>query len=468
MVDDAEGVTQLGEVLRRTEYTTDGFRRALGAAHARPGPVHLPVYLRRMPPDEPLTTLLKLFFLGTHVPVEDAAAALAPLELGRLERMNVLRGSAFGVEATLEIGPVDGLLIASDPDEIAGGRPDHTTGISGAALTLASVTIRRPVERALDIGTGSGTQALLLALHAGAVVGTDINRRALAYAAFNALLNGIENLTLREGSLFEPVAGETFDLVVSNPPYVISPDTDFLFRDSDLPGDSISGTVVGTAPRHLREGGFAEVLVNWIVPEGEHWSNPLRRWVEGSGCDALLLRNSNWDGLDYASDWNTTLRGDPDAFSAALDRWLDHFRRLNISALAGGLVVLRKRSGTNWVLELDPSTARVEPSGDQILRLFEAQDFVRSRTDAALLGERFTCSPDLVVDIRLRPRRRARLGLERGLALRADVDERTVRLLDALDGDATLEEALVAAEADQKEALAAVRRLIELGFVVPR
>lgn len=65
-------------------------------------------------------------------------------------------------------------------------------------------------------------QSLHLARHAARIVGTDVNPRALELAALTAALNGAD-VDLREGSLYEPVAGELFHLIVSNPPFVMSP-----------------------------------------------------------------------------------------------------------------------------------------------------------------------------------------------------------------------------------------------------
>jgi SAM-dependent methyltransferase len=463
---DAASIGLLGETLRAAGYDLAGFRRALGTDQTRIGPSEREVYLRRLPSGERLSTLIRLFFLGVHVPVDEAAAALGPVDPRGLEAANVLRASSLGVEATLDITPFENVLVAGDP----GGpspRADQTTAVSGASLTLASVTVRRRVARALDVGTGSGVQALLLAQHADRVVATDVNARALAYAAFNAALNGIENIELREGSLFEPVQDEIFDLVVSNPPYVISPDTDFLFRDSGLVGDSFCEAAVRGVPGHLGDGGVAQLLVNWIVPPGQEWSEPLRRWVEGSGCDALLLRQSSWDALGYATTWNAPLRADPEEFGAALDRWVAHFRSVGIESVAGGLVVLRKRSGTSSVVALEVPSARLEPAGEQILRLLDAQELLRNRDDDALLAERLAPAPELAVDVRLAPRRRARLSLDRGLALRADADEATVGLVAELDGERSLADAVSRTGLDRADALPVIRRLIELGFVVP-
>ena len=84
-------------------------------------------------------------------------------------------------------------------------------GISAASTSLAQLTIREPVGSALDLGTGCGVQALHLAGHADRVVATDVNRRALEIARFNAELNELAPVEVRDGSYFEPVAGERFD-----------------------------------------------------------------------------------------------------------------------------------------------------------------------------------------------------------------------------------------------------------------
>jgi methylase of polypeptide subunit release factors len=100
-------------------------------------------------------------------------------------------------------------------------------------------------------------QALLAAPHCERVVATDLNERALAFAECNATLNGVTNIEFRAGSFFEPVHGECFDLVLSNPPYVISPETELIFRDSGKPGDTVSAELVAELPGHLVAQGYA-------------------------------------------------------------------------------------------------------------------------------------------------------------------------------------------------------------------
>src|SRR5690606_28047395 len=115
--------------------------------------------------------------------------------------------------------------VASDLDETALGGPlpeDHVLGVGGASLTLAALQLPTPARRVLDVGTGCGIQALrALRGRRAQVVATDVSQRALAFTRLNALLNGADGIQTRLGSLFEPAAGERFDRVVSNPPFVI-------------------------------------------------------------------------------------------------------------------------------------------------------------------------------------------------------------------------------------------------------
>lgn len=393
------------------------------------------------------------------VPLDAAAAALAPLDLGRLEAMNVVRASGSEVEPLIEIDTLNTVLVASDHARLESAPADHASPMSASTVGLAAATPRFKVERALDVGTGAGLQALLLAQHSGEVVATDVNPRALAFAEFNSVLNGFDNIELREGSVFDPVEGETFDLVVSNPPFVIGPGADFLFRDSGLPGDSFVEGLIRTMPRFLREGGYAIVLLNWIVRPDEPWQAPLERWAHGSGCDAVFVGRSTWKPLEYAAAANFPLKGDPAAYGAALDRWVAHIESLGLESIAGGLVALRRRDGENWLRPFDAPMGGIDPSAHQLVRLFEAQDYLRSTSDEALLDAALAPAADLLVE--LRPARtRSRLALDPGLGLRVDVDPGTVDLLTRLDGERPLREVA------GPDGLETARRLLEFGFVV--
>jgi Ribosomal protein L11 methyltransferase (PrmA) len=142
--------------------------------------------------------LTRLFLLLAEVDVVSADQALAPLGVEGLERLRLVETLDDRVRATVRIVPHGRLVLASDLPGLVGA--EHVAGIHGPSATLGHLTVRRPVARALDIATGSGIQALLAARHAELVVATDVNERALAFAAFNAAVNGVDNVELRRGS----------------------------------------------------------------------------------------------------------------------------------------------------------------------------------------------------------------------------------------------------------------------------
>ena len=84
---------------------------------------------------------------------------------------------------------------------------------------LAETLEVKPGEIALDVGTGTGIIALLMARKAKRVLGVDVNPKAVELARKNALLNGIGNVEFRLSDLFENVSGK-FDVITFNAPYL--------------------------------------------------------------------------------------------------------------------------------------------------------------------------------------------------------------------------------------------------------
>jgi release factor glutamine methyltransferase len=120
----------------------------------------------------------------------------------------------------------------------------------------------RPGAAVLDVCTGSGLLAVTAARHgAGGATAIDVSRRAVLTARINARLNGVRVRALR-GDLFAPVAGERFDVIVSNPPYVPAQDDELPARgpqrawDAGTDGRALLDRICTAAPAHLRPGGF--------------------------------------------------------------------------------------------------------------------------------------------------------------------------------------------------------------------
>jgi methylase of polypeptide subunit release factors len=477
-----EGIVRLRAALEAHGYVRPEAAEALGVPFgSEPRRTDLPLYLRRLAAPEPLHALVKLFALHVPVPEAEARAGLAPLSLEEAEALGVVARGPGEVRPQVGLVVTEGLVLARDkPEEGAVGLPgDHVLGLNPPALLLARLTVRRRVRTVLDVGCGGGVQALLAARHAERVVGVDLNPRAVVFARFNARLNRVSNAEFREGDLFHPVRGERFDLVVSNPPYVVSPETHLLYRDGGRPGDSLCAEVVRQAGEHLEEGGFATVLVNWVVPAGESWSAPLRSWVAGTGCDAWLAHLDTQDALTYAAGWNR--EADPVRYAAALDRWLSYYAERGIGSIGMGAVVLRRRTGrTTWVRADDlPERPRGEASRE-ILRLFAAQDrLVELEDDEAFLDEPFAVGEEVRVEqvAAVRDGRfeasSAEVRREGALPMRGAADAGTLRLLQLCDGRRALREAVAGlagpggAPEVAATAVATARRLVALGFLMP-
>jgi release factor glutamine methyltransferase len=113
----------------------------------------------------------------------------------------------------------------------------------------------------LDMGTGSGVCAVAAARFARRVVAVDINSAAVRCAAMNALLNHREHrIEVRHGDLFAPVAGERFDLILFNPPFlrgIPRDDRDRAWRSNDVAERFAAG--LGA---HLNPGSSALVLLS--------------------------------------------------------------------------------------------------------------------------------------------------------------------------------------------------------------
>lgn len=312
---------------------------------------------------EPAAALAALFTLGAALPAERIAKALPSLGLDGAARLGLIAADADGTvralmdlsaySATDDLGDIS-WWIASDLSELATGRAlhgEHVLGVGGASLTLARLTPRATTGRVLDLGCGGGIQAMHAARHADAVVATDLSERALAFAAFNAALNGID-LDLRHGSLLEPVAGERFDLIVTNPPFVITPRSTaqeaWTYRDGGRAGDTLLAELLAGLPAHLAPGGRAVMLANWEIPVGSDWDAHPRAWLEtasADGVDAWVIQRESEDPAQYAETWardgGITLR-DP-AWPDMMAAWLEDFDSREVERIGFGYVLMRRR-----------------------------------------------------------------------------------------------------------------------------
>jgi hypothetical protein len=358
---------------------------------------------------------------------------------------------------------------------------DHVLGVSPASTSLAQLTLRRPVDRALDLGTGCGVQALHLATHSDHVVATDVNPRALRMTRFNAALNDVPDglVDVRAGSLFDPVAGERFDLITTNPPFVISSATDdrLAYRDSGLPGDAVVERIVRAAPAHLNPRGWCQVLANWAIPTSASWDERLAGWLPGD-ADALVVQREVLDPAAYVELWlkDSGHHGGAD-HARRYDRWLSWFDEQGIEGIGFGWINLHAggsgaRTMLDWPYDVE------QPIAPAVVAWAESADLL-ARTDR-LEDLRLVAVAGLVQETRGEPGAEdpATIVLRQQLGLRRarQVDTVEAALVGACDGELPVGVLLAAVadllDRDLAELRAAyfpvVRDLVAEGFLQAR
>ncbi|MGV8970119.1 MAG: DUF7059 domain-containing protein [Microbacteriaceae bacterium] len=375
-----------------------------------------------------LATLARVFVLGLPVPAVEFAAAVPSLGLAGASKLGLIRihvtgeatGSAGeaeagttsaertarGVQHTAGFDTVFPLLdvrpysfrdafgeghwwIASDLGEMALGHAiseGHVLGVGGASLTLAGLMITSEVSSVLDVGTGCGILALHASRFAERVVATDISERALNIASFNARVNGVTSIEFRLGSLFEPVAGERFDRIVSNPPFVITPRThgvpSYEYRDGGLEGDTIVERVIRGVEDHLVVGGIAQLLGNWEYRGSTTAFERVGGWLDHTGLDAWVIEREVHNPALYAETWirdGGITPGTPD-FDPLYTAWLDDFEARGVTAVGFGYVNLRRPPETNggWrsLERIDGALGNGLSLGTHIRAVFAARDWL--------------------------------------------------------------------------------------------
>ena len=405
-----------------------------------------------------VAVLTALFMLGEPVPAIALDAALP--------RTGAAGAAAVGlvgepdetgcVRARVDLRPHEAVddagevrwWVASDLGELVTGRalaPDHVLGIGGAGLTLAGLTPRTPVSTALDLGCGCGIQTLYLLRHAEHVVATDISERALAFTVFNAALAGVSvidgprpgadagsagRLELRLGSLLEPVAGRRFDLIASNPPFVLTPPA---VREAGLPlmeyrdaGGPVLPVLVSGLSEHLEPGSTAVMLGNWEhrpgSPEGagahdcasdpaigstiapgaddSSWRAAVAAWIP-EGLDAWVIEREVQDPVEYATMWlrdgGLTPERDAAGFEAALGAWVGDFEARGVEGIGFGYLIVHRpqRPRELWHLLEEVTTTGQGVLGPHIADVLAVRERLAGLDDDAVAALHPILAPDV-------------------------------------------------------------------------
>jgi methylase of polypeptide subunit release factors len=484
---------RLASALAEQDYTVDAVLDLIGpeANRALGRNITVPAVRAITGRSDPLAVLTSIWVLQRPVSRRAFDRALPGL-INDLVGAAILEESAGEVSAAVDIRPYasdDGVsgwvvsdLVPNLDTKITPVRPDFVLGASSASAALAQLAIRRPVGRALDLGTGSGVQCLHLVKHADSVVATDLNPRAIDMAALTMKINSIE-VDLRRGDLFAPVTHESFDLIISNPSYVIAPPQvagkRLTYRETDHRGDGLIEHLVRAGAARLVSGGVLQLLANWVHVAGSDWSDRLRDWIAATGCDAHVVQRETLDPSEYVELWlaDAGLAGSPD-YVDRYDQWLDYLQRTNVEAVGLGWIVLRRSERIEPELRIENWPYQVEqPIGAAFEHAFHAIDLARS-SDPELLDHAWRLSPDVVEETRGVPGAadpasivfRQQHGFRRAL----QADTALAAILGACDGDLDLGTIIttvagilgLGVDALTDSVLTSVRQCIQDGFLV--
>ncbi len=309
-----------------------------------------PVRAADLPRDFPVEAMTASHYLRLDQPSDgDGETLVVPLIA--ITPHQVDRGGHSGEGAEPD-APLD-VWVAADLKPSLDSRPrrprsDYVLGVAPASMTLAQMTIRERVGSALDLGTGCGVQSLHLSSHAAHVVATDVNPRAIEFARLSAELSQVD-IDVKAGSLYEPVADESFDLIVSNPPYVMSPpgqqSSRLVYRESGFRADDLVKQVIEGCSAHLNPSGTLQVLANWAITADQDWRDRLASWVPDD-CDALILERDRLSPGQYVEMWlqDAGVAGTAE-WDSEYTRWLDYFDELGIVGVGMGWIEGTKHAG---------------------------------------------------------------------------------------------------------------------------
>ncbi len=443
---------------------------------------NLPRLLDRTREPNRLNTLLGWFWLGLRQEASKANDYVPSWFTALAISAGLLRQEGDWLFSEVMLFPGDGFLMASDHTaRIDAADPEMVLWPNPTSKLLSRFTVRRRSEATLDLGTGNGIQALWAASHSTQVVATDLNPRAVNFAQFTALLNGVENIECLAGDGFAPVAGRKFDLIVSNPPFFISPSGRYLFCDNPMDLDQLCRRFVREAPGYLNEGGYFQLLCEWAEVRDQPWRERVSEWLEGSGCDAWILKGHTQDPTEYAQHRIAETAASPEHDAELYASYMAYYRERKVEAIHDGIIAMHRRSGQNWTLIEEVSETPKEAFGESVLLTFEARDLLQLHSsDEQMLA----LKPRLSADCRLEQFLKAGEGrwqttsltLRRvkGFPFFVGIQPEVAEFLGGCNGERTVGELIenfarrvdAAPERVRAECLGIIRRLLERGFLL--
>ncbi|NRA13750.1 MAG: methyltransferase [Crocinitomicaceae bacterium] len=326
-------------------------------------PTHLAYYDHFILKYEPLHHLIRLFLLRGRISADKEKKLFGDALFETLLTIKVLGIENEKAFSYVSLFTVDGFLIATDhrflflKEDIM--QEDPVMYIGSDSLGLIQSAPRYPSKYTLDLCTGSGVQAIVASRYSNRVLAIDINPRAVRFARFNAMLNGIHNMEVQLGSLYERLDNHSFDTILANPPFVPSPNMETKFRDGGSSGEDVLKTIIEGASEKLSDNGQLHIVTDLV--NVDDYQQKLANWWNNEKANMLLLKTADRNEILFSvPHCHHPFGQNYDEYTAELFNWVENFRSENLVAVNFGYILIKKRQnkGSYFCKTINnPSTA---------------------------------------------------------------------------------------------------------------
>jgi len=346
------------EILKKNNYTHENLLQ-LGINPFTIALYDLPILAYRNPPMTSFGILFHLFFLGGVLERKIINRLFLAGDIEELLRIKILeKNEDKFFKSLVTIIPYQSLYLVGDFILRLDGlskrmkkREDLVYPASLDSVTLLETAVCKPVISTLDLGCGCGILSLIASKYSRYVIGIDINPRAVNFSRFNALLNNISNCQFICGDLYQPVENEKFDLILANPPYEITLEKTFLYKDGGRYGFQILQKIVEGASKHLNKGGICQVISRVGEFAADMKETLIKKWISDKNIRFSFQELSKMDIYQYAYAISTDKLildekvTDYRKYSQSIKKLLDHFNKIHLQNVLFGIITLQKKSG---------------------------------------------------------------------------------------------------------------------------
>jgi len=345
-------------------------------------------------PQSPLADLIRLFLLSSPQSKKKIQAILGKSHFELLTELGVLIPRKTKWCSQINLFVLADTYIATDPQYRFTIWPeeyqfqDPVMYLSPDSVDLFHVT-PQPRGRVLDLGCGSGIQGIMASSFATEVVGVDVNPRAIRFSRFNAQFNGVRNIRFVQGSLYEPVKGQQFEVIVANPPFIpAATQNRLLYRDGGASGETILSQIITESANHLTKEGKLFTVTDLF--DLEKYEKKLSCWWKGGPADILVLKGAIVPKFYYAYG-HIRPHLSYSNYVQELDCWLQCLKNKN-SIAQGFIVIYRRPKGRESSFHLQEITHARAPIRKNVEQYFRQKSILSTQN---YQNYRLSLSPDV-------------------------------------------------------------------------